>query len=40
MKKKGREKNKRNDVPDGMAMFAIYAQELSGGTIQVIQRKF
>lgn len=33
-------KNKHDDVPDGMAMFAIFAQELSGGTIQVMQRKF
>ena len=33
-------KNKHDDVPDGMAMFAIFAQELSGGTITVWQRKF
>lgn len=33
-------KNKHDDVPDGMAMFAIFAQELSGGTIQVMKRTF
>ena len=33
-------KNKHDDVPDGMACFAIFAQELSGGTVQVFQRKF
>ena len=33
-------KNKHDDVPDGMAMFAIFAQELSCGTITVWQRKF
>ena len=33
-------KNKHDDVPDGMAMFAIFAQELSGGAITVWQRKF
>lgn len=33
-------KNKHDDVPDGMAMFALFAQDLSGGTIQVMQRKF
>ena len=33
-------KNKHDDVPDGLACFAIYAQELSGGTVSVWQRKF
>lgn len=33
-------KNKHDDVPDGMACFAIYAQELSAGTVSVWQRKF
>lgn len=33
-------KNKHDDVPDGMACFAIFAQELDGGTVQVFQRKF
>ena len=33
-------KNKHDDVPDGMACFAIFAQELSGGTVQVFRRKF
>ena len=33
-------KNKHDDVPDGMACFAIYAQELLGGTISVWYRKF
>lgn len=33
-------KNKHDDVPDGLACFAIYAQELSAGTISVWQRKF
>lgn len=33
-------KNKHDDVPDGLACFAIFAQELSGGTVQVFRRKF
>lgn len=33
-------KNKHDDVPDGLACFAIYAQELSAGTVTVWQRKF
>lgn len=33
-------KNKHDDVPDGLAMFAIFAQELSTGTVTVWQRKF
>lgn len=33
-------KNKHDDVPDGMACFAIYAQELLGGTISVWHRRF
>ena len=33
-------KNKHDDVPDGMACFAIYAQELTGGKIQVMSRRF
>ena len=33
-------KNKHDDVPDGLACFAIYAQELLGGTVNVWQRKF
>ena len=33
-------KNKHDDVPDGMAMFAIFAQELSCGTVTVMQRRF
>lgn len=33
-------KNKHDDVPDGLSCFAIYAQELSSGTLTVWQRKF
>lgn len=33
-------RNKNDDVPDGMAMFAIFAQDLSGGTIKVVNRRF
>lgn len=33
-------RNKHDDVPDGMAMLALFAQDLSGGTIQVMQRRF
>lgn len=33
-------KNKHDDVPDGLACFAIYAQDLSAGTVTVWQRKF
>lgn len=31
-------KNKHDDVPDGMAMLAEYAQSLSGGEVKVFQR--
>lgn len=31
-------KNKHDDVPDGMAMLAEFAQGMSGGTIEVIKR--
>lgn len=31
-------KNKHDDVPDGMAMLAEYAQSLSGGKVEVFQR--
>lgn len=33
-------RNKHDDVPDGMAMLALFAQDLSSGTIQVMQRRF
>lgn len=33
-------KNKWDDVPDGMAQLAEYAQSLSGGEVQVFQRPF
>lgn len=33
-------RNKHDDVPDGMAMLADYAQSLSGGEVQVFQRPF
>lgn len=33
-------KNKHDDVPDGMAMFAEYAQSLSGGSVEVFARPF
>lgn len=33
-------KNKHDDVPDGMAMLALFAQDLSGGTISVFKRPF
>lgn len=33
-------KNKHDDVPDGLACFAIYAQELTSGTINVWKRNF
>jgi len=31
-------KNKHDDVPDGMAMLAVYAQSLSDGEVKVFQR--
>ena len=31
-------KNKHDDIPDGMAMLAEYAQSLSGGNVEVFQR--
>lgn len=33
-------KNKWDDVPDGMAQLAEYAQSLNGGEVQVFQRPF
>lgn len=33
-------KNKHDDVPDGMAMFADFAQSLSGAEVQVFARPF
>lgn len=33
-------RNKNDDVPDGMAMFAMFAQTLSGGSVEVIKRPF
>jgi len=33
-------KNKNDDVPDGMAMFAEFAQSLSGNRIEVFKRTF
>lgn len=33
-------KNKHDDVPDGMAMFAEFAQSLNGGSVEVFQRPF
>ena len=33
-------KNKHDDVPDGMAMLAEFAQGLNGGTIEIIKRPF
>ena len=33
-------KNKHDDVPDGMAMFALFAQDMSGGTVSVFKRPF
>lgn len=33
-------KNKHDDVPDGMAMFAEYAQSLNGGSVEVFARPF
>lgn len=32
--------NKNDDVPDGMAMFAEFAQSLSGNSVEVFQRPF
>ena len=31
-------KNKHDDVPDGMAMLAEYAQSLSGQKVEVFKR--
>ena len=31
-------KNKHDDVPDGMAQYAEYAQSLSGGKVEIFQR--
>ena len=33
-------KNKHDDVPDGMAMFAEFAQSLNGAVIEVFSRPF
>ena len=33
-------KNKHDDVPDGMAMFAEYAQSFSGSTVEIFNRPF
>lgn len=33
-------KNKHDDVPDGMAMLADFAQSLTGGRVEVFQRPF
>ena len=33
-------KNKHDDVPDGMAMFADFAQSLSGAEVQIFERPF
>lgn len=33
-------KNKNDDVPDGMAMFAEFAQSLSGNRVEVFKRTF
>lgn len=33
-------KNKHDDVPDGMAMFAEFAQSLNGGSVEVFARPF
>lgn len=33
-------KNKHDDVPDGMAMFAEYAQSLNGAVVEVFSRPF
>ena len=33
-------KNKHDDVPDGMAMFAEYAQSMNGGGVEVFARPF
>lgn len=33
-------KNKHDDVPDGMAMFAEYAQSMNGGSVEVFVRPF
>lgn len=31
-------KNKHDDVPDGMAMYAEFAQSLTAGRVEVFQR--
>ena len=33
-------KNKHDDVPDGMAMFAEFAQSLNGAVVEVFSRPF
>lgn len=33
-------RNKHDDVPDGMAMLADFAQSLNGGSVEVFQRPF
>lgn len=33
-------RNKNDDVPDGMAMFAEYVQSMSGNSVQVFKRPF
>jgi predicted phage terminase large subunit-like protein len=33
-------KNKHDDVPDGMAMLAEYAQSLAGNKVEIFQRPF
>ena len=33
-------KNKHDDVPDGMAMLAEYAQSLVGNKVEIFQRFF
>lgn len=33
-------KNKHDDVPDGMAMFADFVQSLSGNSVEVVKRPF
>lgn len=33
-------KNKHDDVPDGMAQYAEYAQNLSGGKVEIFRRPF
>ena len=33
-------KNKHDDVPDGMAMLAEFAQNMAGGKVEIIKRPF